>query len=131
VESVAAGFVGLDFEVDPGDLTNVGRAQLPQGQTDYWDFAHLLSPGDPVLIIVHHFPFALVAIEGAYNYIKEPDPNIGVWFRHFRRIDRTKTKYYADLVTNAKSWDQMTMTDAIAILKDPAGKSHQLIATWP
>lgn len=42
--------------------------------------------GDVVLIMAHNFPFALVTVSGDYNYIRTPDPEIGVWFRHFRRI---------------------------------------------
>jgi hypothetical protein len=86
--------------------------------------------GDLVLIIVHHFPFALVIISGDYNYIKQPVPEIGVWFRHFRRIDRSKTKYFADKITNVQSWEQFKMTDTISPLNDPTSKSCRLIDEW-
>src|SRR5688572_23109023 len=118
VESVGAGFIGLDFADDPGDLRSVARDDLPAGQTDYWDFAHRMAVGDRVLIIVHHFPFALVTVSGDYNYIRSPEPELGVWFRHFRRVDPSRTMYYADRVTNVSRWDQYRMTDTISILND-------------
>lgn len=34
------------------------------------DFAKNMSVGDKVLIIVHHFPFAVVTVDGEYNYKK-------------------------------------------------------------
>ena len=130
VQSVAAGFIGLDFEVDLGDLTKVQKSALPHGQTDCHDFATVMQPDDKVLIIVHHFPFALAVVSGPYNYIKEPDPKLGVWFRHFRRIDRKATKYFADRVTNANAWERLEMIDTIALLKESSKRSYQLIDSW-
>src|SRR5688500_8105364 len=82
-ESVAAGFIGLDFKEQPGDLLQVMRESLGAGERDYWDFAHRMATGDRVLLIVHHRPYALVTVTGDYNYIAEPEPALGVWFRHF------------------------------------------------
>ena len=130
VNSVAAGFIGLDFAEDAGDLRHVDRATLPPGQTDYWDFANRLAIGDRVLVIVHHFPFALVTVSGEYNYMRATEPELGVWFRHFRRIDVEATQFFADRVTNARAWDQYRMTDTIAPLLDPTGQSFRLIADW-
>lgn len=129
VESVAAGFIGLDFKSDPGDLLRVRRPDLPEGQRDYWDFAHSMGVRDRVLVIVHHFPFALVTVAGSYNYVKAPEPEIGVWFRHFRRIDRRKTRYYADRLTNVRQWSQLRMTDALSSLR-PGSRSYQVIRSW-
>lgn len=98
------------------------------GQKDYTDFANRMQIGDKVLIIVHHFPFALVTVAGEYNYIKEPVPEIGVWFRHFRRI--VDAKYYYDHKTNAHQWDRLVMTDTISILTDPNSLSYKLINAW-
>jgi hypothetical protein len=131
VQSIAAGFIGLDFAVDPGDLTKAQASSLPPGQTDYWDFAHRMRIGDKVLIVVHHFPFALVTVAGDYNYLKSSEPEIGVWFRHFRRIDPNATACYGDWVTDVRKWEQLRMTDTISILKDPGSRSYQLIDTWP
>jgi hypothetical protein len=131
VESVAAGFIGLDFAGEPGDLRRVAKkGDLPRSQTDYWDFAHSMQVGDRVLVIVHHFPFALVTVSGEYNYISAPEPALGVWFRHFRRIDPAITAYYADRHTNAREWEQYRMTDTISSLKDPDGQSISLIRDW-
>jgi hypothetical protein len=128
VESLAAGFVGLDFETDPGDLTRASTAQLPEAGKDYGLFAREMAEGDEVLIIVHHFPFALTRVTGPYNYVRHVCPELGIWFRHFRRVD--KTRFYADLVTNAQKWEQLTMTDTISPLRDPGSLSYRWIESW-
>lgn len=128
VKSLAANFIGLDFTSDVGDLRVVDFSTLPEGQKDYWAFAHEMLPGDEVLIVVHHFPFALVTVEGDYTYVSHPVPEIGVWFRHFRRV--TNIRYYADRVTNARTWEPITMTDAISPLRTPDSKSLKLIEAW-
>jgi hypothetical protein len=130
VESIAAGFIGLDFGKDPGDLTRAQLSDLPTGQKDYLQFARDMHAGDKVLVIVHHFPFAIVTVSGEYNYVKEPEPALGVWFRHFRRIDTEKTVYHADNVTNLRSWDQLKMTDTISPLNDKSSKSYRFIQKW-
>jgi hypothetical protein len=83
---------------------------------------------DSVLIITHHFPFALVKVTGKYNYIRDTAPELGVWFRHFRKVKNVR--YYADYKTNAKSWTQLTMTDTISPLRDPKSQSFKLIKDW-
>lgn len=130
VASLGAGFIGLDFADDSGDLRRVERQNLPKGQTDYWDFAHTMAAGDRVLVIVHHFPFALTTVSGEYNYIGAPDPNLGIWFRHFRRIDLDATVYFADRMTNVRQWEQYRMTDTISSLKSEDGQSFRLIDEW-
>ncbi len=129
-ESLSAGFIGLDFGQDRGDMTLIQNpAILPQGERDYLDFAHRMVVGDKVLIIAHNFPFALATVAGEYNYIRTPVPELGVWFRHFRRV--SDVKYYGDWVTNAADWQRLIMTDAISILNDPTGQSYRLIQAWP
>jgi hypothetical protein len=130
IRSVATGFIGLDFAIDPGDLTKVDSSTIPQAQRDYADLAHRMQLSDKVLIIAHHFPFALVTVAGEYNYIRSPVPEIGVWFRHFRRIDPDETRYYADYVTNAHKWKRLIMTDTLSILTDPNSESYKLIDNW-
>jgi hypothetical protein len=49
-----------------------------------------MAKGDWVLVICQHFPFAVVKIDGDYNHIHKPAPEIGVWFRHFRQITRVE-----------------------------------------
>jgi hypothetical protein len=129
VESLAAGFIGLGFLNDPGDLTLASASALPVGQRDCLDFAGRMAVGDKVLVIVHHFPFALATIAGEYNYIRRPEPELGVWFQHFRRVEQVK--YYADWVTNAHDWQRLIMTDTISILNDPQSQSYGIIQTWP
>jgi hypothetical protein len=128
VKSLAAGYIGLDFAIDVGDLLRTEQSALPATQKDYWAFAHSMDIDDLVLIQSHHFPFALARISGGYNYIRSPAPEIGVWFRHFRPVDRIR--YYADFRTNAREWDRITMTDTISPLHDSAGKAHCLIEEW-
>jgi len=130
VESVAAGFIGLDFKGKVGDLRREDRGKITESQQDYLAFAKKMKRGDRVLIIVHHFPFALVTVAGRYNYIARRDPQMGVWFRHFRRINRKKTRYFADRYTNARKWQPHTMTDAISPLKKETGQSYRSIESW-
>jgi hypothetical protein len=127
-QSLSAGFIGLDFSRDVGDLFKTTKDELPLQQRDYWAFAHTMKKGDLVLIICHHFPFALVRVASDYNYIRNREPEIGVWFRHFRRVDGVR--YYSDLRTNAKSWEQLKMTDTISPLYDAESASYRLIASW-
>lgn len=128
VKSLAAGYIGLDFSSDVGNLLRVSQTELPQGQRDYWGFAHEMKEDDRVLIIAHHFPFALVKVTGGYNYIHNIVPEIGVWFRHFRAVN--DIRFYGDFFTNAKDWQQTTMTDTISPLRDKKTLSFQLIEQW-
>jgi hypothetical protein len=104
------------------------QSALPANQRDYWAFAHEMEVGDSVLIIAHHFPFAMATVKGPYNYIRSKQPELGVWFRHFRRVERVR--YYGDFVTNAKNWEQIRMTDTISPLRDPGSKSYRLLKEW-
>ena len=129
-ESLAAGFIGLDFGQDRGDMHLIANpSMLPQGERDYLDFAGKMTQGDRVLIIAHHFPFALVTVSGDYNYIRRPERELGVWFRHFRRV--SDVKYYGDWITNPADWQRLVMVDTISILNDPDKPSYQLIQSWP
>jgi hypothetical protein len=127
-QSLTAGFIGLDFEHDVGDMQRVTQRSLPPQQRDYWAFAHNMSIGDRVLIISHHFPFALATVAGDYNYVREPVPELGVLFRHFRRVE--DVRYYSDFFTNAAAWQQFKMTDTISPLHDSASASYKLIESW-
>ena len=128
VESLAAGYIGLDFATDVGDLMTTPQSVLPENQKDYLAFAHEMASGDRVLIIAHHFPFALTTVDGPYNFIREAVSELGVWFRHFRKV--RNVRYYGDLITNARSWEAITMTDTISPLRDRNSKSYQLIESW-
>jgi len=129
-QSLLAGFIGLDFETNVGDLLRPGfkQQELPKKHRKYWAFAHEMDIDDRVLVSVHHFPFALVTVAGEYNYIREPVPQIGVWFRHFRRIE--DVRFYADELTNIKKWEPISMTDAIEPLRNPQSQSFRLIQEW-
>jgi hypothetical protein len=128
IQSLAAGYVGLDFAGEVGDLRETQQSALPQSQKDYWAFAHEMQKGDSILVIAHHFPLALATVSGDYNYIRNVDPRIGVWFRHFRAIENVR--YYADFKTNALAWERTVMTDTISPLRDKATISHRLIDEW-
>lgn len=125
VESLAAGFIGLGFSSDPGDLTNVSKDDLDGAEKNYRRFAHEMEVGDPVLIIAHHFPFAVAEVSGDYNYIRTPVPHLGVWFRHFRTV--RNIRYYGDHFTNASAWEQVRMTDTLSPLRRNDTKSYKLI----
>ena len=115
VESLSAGYIGLDFAADVPDLLTTTQDVLPEKQRNYWAFAHEMQVGDYVLLFAHHFPFALARISGEYNYIRTPAPEIGVWFRHFRAVD--DVRYYGDFVTDVRKWEQLTMTATITLLR--------------
>jgi hypothetical protein len=128
VKSLSAGYIGLDFSTDIPDLLTVPQNQLPENQRHYWAFAHEMLEGDFVLLFTHHFPLALVRVVGPYNYIRSTAPEIGVWFRHFRRVE--DVRYYGDLVTNAHNWESMQMTATITPLRDAGSASYRLIERW-
>lgn len=128
MKSLGLGYIGLDFANPPGDLTDVTRQEIDTTQRDYWDFAHSMEVGDKVLVIAHHHPCALVEVSSKYNYIRRPVDELGVWFRHFRRVQ--VLGYYADYKTNPAKWEQTTMTDTISVLKDKSGVSYKLIESW-
>jgi hypothetical protein len=128
VESLSAGYIGLDFAVDVPDLLTVTQDSLPENQRNYWAFAHEMTIGDRVLLFAHHFPFALVRVVGDYNYIRAAAPELGVWFRHFRAVD--DVRYFGDFVTNARTWEPITMTATITPLRDTTTASYQWIDRW-
>jgi hypothetical protein len=128
IDSLAAGYVGLDFAAEVGDLKEGSKERLPENQKEYWAFAYGMSIGDKVLIIAHHFPFALATISGEYNYIRSLARGIDVWFRHFRKVD--DVHYYADLKTDVRKWEQLKMTGTISILRDTESRSYELIEDW-
>ncbi|MGH7183227.1 MAG: hypothetical protein ACREJN_14790 [Nitrospiraceae bacterium] len=128
VESLSAGYIGLDFSADVADLLTVGQDALPNNQRNYWAFAHEMAVGDRVLLFTHHFPFALARVSGPYNYIRAAAPEIGVWFRHFRAVD--DVRYYGDFVTNARAWEPIPMTATITPLRENTSASYELIERW-
>jgi len=126
--SLCAGFIGLDFAGEPGDLMLANPQSVAVGQRDYFAFANQMAVGDLVLIMAHHYPVALCTVAGDYNYIRRSDPDLGIWFRHFRRV--SEVRFYADRITNARTWQHITMADTISPLHDPQSQSYQLIHTW-
>lgn len=128
VQSLAAGYIGLDFASDVGDLARANWERLPQKQKPYWAFAHEMTEGDNVLVVVHHLPFALVTVDGEYNYIRNRAPEIGVWFRHFRKV--RDVRYFGDYRTDAHEWPRTKMTDTICPLRKDDSASYQLIEEW-
>jgi hypothetical protein len=128
VESLSAGYIGLDFPTDVPDMLTVQQSTLPQKRRSYWKFAHEMDKGDWVLLFVHHYPFALVRVDGPYNYIRSAAPEIGVWFRHFRRV--ADVRYYGDFETDARKWKPITMTATITPLRRRLSASYRLIERW-
>ncbi len=128
VESLSAGYVGLDFEEDVPDLMTVPQSSLPPNQRNYWGFAHEMAVGDYILLFAHHFPLALARVSSEYNYIRAAVPELGVWFRHFRKVD--EVRYYGDFKTNARNWKPLTMTATITPLRENNSESYMLIEEW-
>jgi hypothetical protein len=130
VESLCAGYIGLDFgaDADVPDLLTVTQDALPKNERNYWAFAHEMEIGDRVLLFTHHFPFALVRVAGEYNYIRSKASEIGVWFRHFRRVN--DVRYYGDFATNVRKWEPIIMTATITPLRGEDSASLQLIKDW-
>jgi hypothetical protein len=129
VESLAAGFIGLDFLHDPGDLTQCDVSKLSPSEQKYVALAKQMKIGHKVLVIAHHFPFALATVDGDYNYTRQTLPQLGVWFRHFRAVK--DVKYFGDWITNAKKWPNLVMTDTLSPLVNPGVPSYKLIDDWP
>ena len=128
IESVAAGYIGLDFKWDVGDLTRADYDALPAEEKVQWAFAHEMAIGDHVLVFLRHYPFALVRVAGDYNYMRTPTPEMGVWFRHFRQID--DVRYYFDHEKNPGAWKKLVMTATITPLRSDTSGSRQLIEEW-
>jgi len=85
--------------------------------------------GDPVLIEVHNYPFALVEIAGDYVYASdEMRTRLGVWFRHLRLV--MNVRYYADFETNPKDWESIPMPATIMPLLSEDGHAYALIERW-
>jgi len=128
-ESLVAGFIGLDFPEDPGDLPLLKPQPHRTGVLPHeLTFATKMAVDDKVLVIVHHLPFALATVDGGYNYIRIADPRLRVWFRHYRRV--RDVKFYADFVTNARDWEMIKMTGTVQVLTDPESASYKMIEHW-
>lgn len=140
-ESLSAGFIGLGFgkDTDPGDLTKVKPTDsgviLQNNEEVYWQFADEMQIGDIVAIFCHNQPFALTKVTGDYNFIKSPVREIGVWFNHFRTIDKGYTKFFLDLNGTTRNQleelikglpSQMTIQKHI----DNTVKVYQFIDKW-
>ncbi len=71
VQSLAAGYIGLDFASEVGDLREAQQAALPSMQKDYWAFAHEMTQGDCVLVIRSPFPVSARNRRGRLQLHKE------------------------------------------------------------
>lgn len=138
-ESLAAGFIGLGFDVgaDPGDLDKINPDDprvSPQANKTYWSIQKI-EQNDFVAIFAHNEPIALVKVIEEYNYIKKSLPELGIWFNHFRRIERDKINYFADL-DSYKQKELITLYgDNITKMtiqghQDPEKEIYQFIEKW-
>lgn len=127
--SIAKGFIGLDFkkESNAGDLLRLQDDDSLGYQKSYLPFAREMNIGDIVLIISHHNPIAVVKITSEYNYIRQVIPELGIWFRHFRQIDKDNIIYYSDFETNKNNYVSIKMTNTISPLRNDDTQSIQLI----
>src|SRR5688572_14876029 len=64
VESLSAGYIGLDFGDRIPDMLTVTQEALPEIHRNYWAFAGEMQVDDRVLLFTHHFPLALVRVAG-------------------------------------------------------------------
>lgn len=133
--SIAKGFIGLDFkkESNAGDLLTLQNDDSLGYQKTYLPFAKDIKIGDIVLVVAHHNPIAVVKVTSNYNYIREVIPELGIWFRHFRQIDKDNIIYYSDFETNKNKYQSITMTNTISRLRNEDTQSMQLIQemiTW-
>ena len=127
--SLGRGYIGLDFtDPSPGDLMVGDRAAITQSQRNYVCFADTMDVDDLVLVVAHHYPHALVKVKGNYNYIRGPRKELGVWFKHFRRVK--VLGYYADYETNPANWMRTRMPNTISVLHDRSRPLHKLIEKW-
>lgn len=124
--SIAKGFIGLGFENKVGDLLELQDIEILGKQKDYLLFATEMKVGDIVLIMSHHNPVAVVKIKSDYNYIRETVPELGIWFRHFRKIE-DEIIYYTDFETNKNNFQSITMSGTISPLRDENSQSRKLI----
>ncbi len=72
--------------------------------------------GDKVLIMAHHHPFAFATVSSDYFYITSIQPELDVWFRHFRRVE--DVRFVGDIVTDPKKLPRIPMTDTISSLSE-------------
>ena len=132
VRSLAAGYIGLGFRDEPGDLTKINSKEelkkISKDQGQYLPFCNEMQIGDIVLVISHHYPVALCEVTGHYNYVKEQSEEIGVWFNHFRGIE--VLSYAADYETDLKKLKSLKMTDTIIQLKNEEKENWIFIREW-
>lgn len=126
-ESLSAGMIGLDHEEEIGDMRYGDRNRLPPHQRDYLDLATRMQRDDRLLIIVHHYPFAFATIDSDYFYITQKQPELKIWFRHFRRV--RNVRYVADVITNPQLWPNLKMTDTICCLTSDDSDSLAFLRT--
>ena len=132
-QSIATGFIGLDFGLTEdgnvvGDLLADNNQKIPSGQEKFVDLAKEMAVGDKVLIMVHQCPFAVVTVAGEYNYIRISEPELKIWFRHFRRIK--SPIYFSDFVVGNGKWlrnIELIMPLALQRLVTPTTDSYRLI----
>lgn len=128
VQSLARGFIGLDFAEDPGDLERLDVSELEANPNNIRGFVTEIQRDDYILISLHHQPFALATDIGSYNYIKNHVAELDIWFRHFRQAGTIS--YYSDVfgrIREEESHLVMTNTFAGVSLDTVSGR---LIAEW-
>lgn len=65
------------------------------------------------MVVARHYPRALVPITGPNSYIRASKEELGVWFRHFRKVQLLG--YYANLATRPTKWEKTIMTNTISL----------------
>lgn len=125
---LAAGYVGLGFDNDPGDLAALPASDLDTKTNNIHAFVHEIQREDRIVIFSRNRPLAMVSDIGPYNFIREPVPELRIWFRHFRQF--SKLSWYADAIGNTPPEPQIVMTNTFSGAS-PDSETGKLAMRWP
>jgi hypothetical protein len=128
VKSLAAGFIGLDFNEERGDLTNLDQNKLETRTNNIKAFVYEILREVAALIYLHHSPFALVMEIEEYNFIKKPVPALDIWFKHFRSVG--KVSFYSDVFKRTRTRDSKLKMPNTFSDESTDSESGKLIAEW-
>ncbi|WP_061243625.1 hypothetical protein [Leptospira interrogans] len=128
VKCLTNNYVGLDFPSGSYDLSEYDIDKLEAFPNNIRAFAKQITYNDYILIFHHNIPFALITEIGNYNYLKEVIPEMGIWFRHFRRFK--KISYFNDVYKQGKDEHyKITMANTISEASEDT-KTVELIKDW-
>jgi hypothetical protein len=128
INSLANGFIGLDFAQDPGDLEKNNPDSLERKTNNIFGFVYEITTNDIIAIYLHNQPFAIVEEIEEYNYIKKPIAEVNIWFRHFRKFK--SVSYYSDVYGRIKEEHKsLIMTNTFSRVSTDS-ETGKLIQDW-